>query len=159
MKAQVQPQPSELSWITTDHLPTQTCPFCCHQRQKGRIVTGAQNTGICKRFPYVRDGNIFHGPTHTKAVCALAPCAAYKWLFANPPCQWPSEESSQTLYSQTPLYSQRTEHLSSDSYDFQLNFLFCWNMDHLLHHTYFCIINLLACWNHSWKPFSLGLQQ
>lgn len=130
--------------------PTQTCPFWLspeRKRQNCHTCTehrNMQKTSTCQRWKYFPKP-----PTHRGRVCFSSLCSTQVALFANPPCQWPSEEPSQTLHSQTPLYSQRTEHLSSDSYDFQLNFLFCWNMDHLLHHAYFCIINLLACWNHS----------
>lgn len=78
-------------------------------------------------------------------VCKPSLPVAIRWVLTDTTCP--------------PWYREWTQHLSSDFCDFQLNFLFCWNMDHLLHHAYFCIINLLACWNHSWKPFSLGLQQ
>lgn len=80
--------------------PPRPVPFCCYQRrrQKGRIVTHAQNTGMCKWLPHDRDENIFQD-RHIKVphIQAIPHRAAHNWLFANPPCQWPSDESSQTL--------------------------------------------------------------
>lgn len=142
--------------------PPTPVPFCCYQRQrqKGRTVTCAQNTRRCKWFPHVKDENIFQDTREGTTLTRATPHSAAHNFVCKPSLPVTILRTRVlTDTTHTPWNREWTKHLSSDFYDFQLNFLSCWNMDHLLHHAYFCIINLLACWNHSWKPFILGLQQ